>query len=41
MRGVVHPSTARRELAAFLQSAADLIRSTRLLEGTNVPASYN
>jgi hypothetical protein len=33
MRDALHPSTSRKELAEALQSAADLIRSTRQLDG--------
>jgi hypothetical protein len=41
MRGALHPSTSRREMAESLQSVADLIRSTRKFERTEVPALYN
>jgi hypothetical protein len=37
IRGALHPSSSRRELAESLQSAADLIRSTRQFERRRLP----
>jgi len=41
MRGALHPSTSRKELAEALQSAADLIRSTRQFDGGKSPELLN
>ena len=41
MRGAVHPSTSRREMADAIQSVADLIRSVRRFESTKAPPAYN
>jgi hypothetical protein len=40
-RGALHPSATRRELAEALQSAADLIRSTRMLVRGDSPVLPN
>jgi hypothetical protein len=37
IRGALHPSSSRRELAESLQSAADLIRSMRQFERRALP----
>jgi hypothetical protein len=37
----LHPTTSRRELAEGLQSAADLIRSSRQLDRNSSPWLYN
>jgi hypothetical protein len=41
MRDALHPSTTPRVLAEALQSAADLIRSTRRFDGAHAPALPN